>query len=872
MESPGCASRCAQYNEFTCHLIPRRHNALNAMKKFLILLFLNPLLSEAAVEAFEVGPNNTDQLPKGKEADGIIGDFILRNGFITAVISGNQPLRRPNMSTFYGNGGITPGCLYDLTLNYRENDQLTIFAPGSQRGDVSHVRVLEAGDAKAKTAAIEVVVDAARNNGLYKRHVYRLDGIESGLTITTTYRNDSQQIRRGTVDDYWKPSGRKGTFRNMRWIESVDPDDHQAYAVAWLENGSIVGPPGPLALKPGETRTFTRYLTVGDSPADAVSNFFDHKHDISKTYVLDATFPDDRINGKTIRVKYHLIHKGQKLPGSSEFVANRNYSILKLPVGEYELEVANRGRKTVKGKLKFGLNICNATFALSPLSGVAFAITDAAGKDTPCKVQFIGTGKTATPNLGPQNRAHGCVDQWHSETGKFNVALDPGTYRLVITRGIEHNHLVREVTVKTGAFTPVKGALQRVVNTRGWVSTDFHNHSTPSGDNQCGTDDRIINLAAEHIEFAPTTEHNRIYDWAPHIKKLGLAEHLSTVIGLELTGAGAGSHHNAFPLPAPKPFAQDGGAPVFQNDPRLNAISLQNFGGWNPDRWVHVNHPHLTEKFWDRNLDGQADGGFRSYEKYIHALETQNYLGNDILATAPWKLARRGTSESVREVREFVWLQMLNQGHRIPAIAVADAHSVYGNGVGGWRTYIPSSTDAPAKIDPKEIIRHAKAGRLMLTTGPFLQVTHRDSGPGDTVVAKGRAVTLKVKVQCADWVEIDRVQILVSGRQALEYNFTRQSHPKFFGNGVVKFDRAIEVKLTEDAHLIVVAMGEHSTMKTGYGTSSYAGLKPCAYINPIWVDVDGGGFKHNGDTLGWDLPVGRQNPKTIRALLKAKGE
>jgi len=69
-----------------------------------------------------------------------------------------------------------------------------------------------------------------------------------------------------------------------------------------------------------------------------------------------------------------------------------------------------------------------------------------------------------------------------------------------------------------------------------------------------------------------------------------------------------------------------------------------------------------------------------------------------------------------------------------------------------------------------------------------------------------------------------------------------------------------------------VAMGEHSTMKTGYGTSSYAGLKPCAYINPIWVDVDGGGFKHNGDTLGWNLPVGRQNPKTIRALLKAKGE
>ena len=33
----------------------------------------------AAPEAFEIGPDNKDQLPGGKEADGIIGDFVLRN-------------------------------------------------------------------------------------------------------------------------------------------------------------------------------------------------------------------------------------------------------------------------------------------------------------------------------------------------------------------------------------------------------------------------------------------------------------------------------------------------------------------------------------------------------------------------------------------------------------------------------------------------------------------------------------------------------------------------------------------------------------------------------------------------------------------------
>ena len=840
------------------------------MRTLLLLLLSLPLTTQASVEAFEVGPNNTDQLPKGKEADGIIGDYILRNDHITAVISGNQPLRRPNMSTFYGNGGITPGCIYDLTLNDRQNDQLTIFAPSSQRGDVSHVRIIKAGGPKADAIAeIEVVVDAVRNKGLYKRHTYRLDAISRGLLITTTYRNESDEVRKGSVDDYWKPSGKRGTFHSVRWIDAVDPDDRGSYASGWVKgprSAGLAASPGTLSLKPGESVTFARYLAVSHSPAAAVSEVLVYAD--PKTALINGQLNDPQqrpVNTATIEIT-----KGNaKLPC---YPFAQGKFALYLPEGDYGIRIGDRGRSPLERKVS--LKASNATVlseTLSASSGVAFAITGNDGKDTPCKIQFIGTGTTKTPNLGPQNRAHGCVDQWHSETGKFNVALDPGTYQLVITRGIEHSHLVREVTVKAGAFAPVAAQLKRLVDTRGWVSTDFHNHSTPSGDNQCGTDDRIINLAAEHIEFAPTTEHNRLYDWAPHIKKLGLSEHLSTIVGLELTGGGAGSHHNAFPLPAPNPFAQDGGAPVFQNDPRLNAIALQNLGGWNSDRWVHINHPNLAEKFWDRNLDGKADDGFTGYREYINAIETQNFRGNNILATAPWTLYRQGTAERVREVREFIWLQMLNQGYRTRAIAVADAHSVYGNGVGGWRTYIPSSTDEPGKINPKEIIRNAKAAQLMLTTGPFLEVNAGNAISGADIKSASGKVSLKIKVQCTDWIDIDRVQVLINGKQDPQYNFTRTSHANFFKKGVVKFDQTIEIKLKEDSHLIVVAMGENSTVKTGYGTSTNANLKPCAYINPIWVDVDGGGFTANGDTLGWDLPVGSQDPKKIRALLKAKG-
>jgi hypothetical protein len=32
-------------------------------------------------------------------------------------------------------------------------------------------------------------------------------------------------------------------------------------------------------------------------------------------------------------------------------------------------------------------------------------------------------------------------------------------------------------------------------------------------------------------------------------------------------------------------------------------------------------------------------------------------------------------------------------------------------------------------------------------------------------------------------------------------------------------------------------------------------MKPQAWHNPIYVDLDGDGWKHNGDTLGFDVPV-----------------
>lgn len=110
---------------------------------------------------------------------------------------------------------------------------------------------------------------------------------------------------------------------------------------------------------------------------------------------------------------------------------------------------------------------------------------------------------------------------------------------------------------------------------------------------------------------------------------------------------------------------------------------------------------------------------------------------------------------------------------------------------------------------------------------------------GSEIKSEGKPVIVKVKVQCSDWLDIDRVQVLVNGRQPKDLNFTRQSHPDWFGSGVVKFDREIPVMLEADAHLIVVAVNSAGDLTTCFGSSPQAKLKPQAWHNPIYVDVTG---------------------------------
>ena len=138
---------------------------------FLMLIALASTAQRESAEAFEVGRTNVDQMPAGKEADGLPGDFVLRNNKIHALVSRTQPSGYANMTTDYG--AVLQGCLYDLDLRGAGNDPLTGLRPGGATACLPEVSVLDNGSAGA--ALVVAVRTAAIGDGLYSRHEYRLE-------------------------------------------------------------------------------------------------------------------------------------------------------------------------------------------------------------------------------------------------------------------------------------------------------------------------------------------------------------------------------------------------------------------------------------------------------------------------------------------------------------------------------------------------------------------------------------------------------------------------------------------------------------------------------------------------------------------------
>lgn len=823
---------------------------------------------------------NWDQLvPHGKEVDAIYGDFVLRNKHLTAVIAAPVATRNANMTV-----KEVGGCLIDLTARPNESDQLSAFFPGARRfayrgaaarGDGAEVDLSKTPI--VRSSAGEITVLAEPGEGRPKVEVtYRLTADSTMLTVVSKFTNTGEKpLLVPLTDDFRLDHGKEEVAKSpdgeadLYWIHDI----YWGQAYGWLADGAKVvansstrgaafqyampDDKPSVTIEPGKSFELTRHIAAAPHLPELRAIVGATRQQIASV-PTELTFLDGA-NRPVPNARVQLFHNGRSwgiVPTDAKGVARTPLSN-----GEYELEVSAFGIPVFRKEQGLKIKIAGEAspqklqFALAQhLTGVlAVKITDSNGQPLPCKVEIIGQGDTLTPNLGPETAEFAVKNLVYCPLGEAEQELPAGQYEVIISRGPEYNALYSTALIHPGVKSTLAGQLPRIVHTPGWVSTDFHSHSTPSGDNTSSQLGRVVNLVCEHIEFAPCTEHNRIDTYLPHIERLEVGKFIGSCSGMELTGTPLPlNHQNAFPLQH-KPRTQDGGGPLTDADP---IAQIERLAMWDnrADKLVQINHPDFGWMSYDRDGDGKPDDGFQRMFAQMDVVEIHPI--HTLLTFQPTYLYKNQGKPIANRV--FHWLQLLNQGMRLPGVINTDSHYNF-HGSGGIRNWVQSSTDDPAAVVPLDIVHAAEQGRVIVSNGPYLEVSLAETGKTKSVTAgqgldvKSGKVTLAVRVQCPNWFDIDRVVVLVNGRPHATHDYRKATHSDRFRSRVTKFDEKLSLSLAEDAHIIVVAAGDKPLGKVAGPDWGYQ--TPTAVSNPIYLDVDGDGFRANKDTLGHPLPV-----------------
>lgn len=827
--------------------------------------------SADAAELIQLTEKNFDALcPRGKEVDAIYGDWVLRNEHLVAVIAAPTTGRNANMTV--RNVGAM---LIDFTTRAAQSDQLSCFYPAGARytfnDAASAVVTLDGRESalssqqrfEARKLSITFKGPALKGEPSTATVTYSLGDGDAALGYQVELDNRSEAALSLPVQDLIRCDGKTFQFGNdeaskLFWAE--ERFFHQAYGL--LPDGGVMqrGKDGrsltitigddedaenAANVEPGQSQRWAGKLVCSQG-LPGVRSLARAVRDAqpSQSYQLALNARD----GKVQHADVEFFRDGQSLGVVQSDLEGAIH--MRLTPGNYALKIHSVGREPREHSINLGSSPLAESLTFQPASRISVQVTDDHGKPIATKLQLIGLGSTESPDFGPDTSDYGVKNLLYTADGKASAPIAPGQYTLIASHGPEYDAVTQTVEVTAGRVTQLQVQLRRSVDTTGWVSGEFHSHSTPSGDNVSSQRGRVLNLLAEHLEFSPCTEHNRIDTYAEHLTALGATKQMATCTGMELTGALLPvNHQNAFPLHR-HPHVQDGGGPTTDSDP---VVQIQRLAMWddNSDKVVQTNHPNIPQILGDRDVDGTADEGFAKMFDFMDVIEVDPL---EAIFTAPAvDLPPRDRSAQAA----FHWMQLLNLGYHMPGVVNTDAHYNW-HGSGWLRNYIASSTDDPAQVSTDEMVRVIQAGQMVMTTAPFLQVQLRAQlsgqakkwSPGQHVSLGREPAKLWMRVQCANWYDINRVQVFANGRAHPQLNFTRVTHGQMFDESNVRFEAEIDLpELKEDTHLIVAAVGEGLKLGTVMGADR-GQLPPIAVANPIYVDVDGGKFKPNGDNLG----------------------
>lgn len=389
--------------------------------------------------------------------------------------------------------------------------------------------------------------------------------------------------------------------------------------------------------------------------------------------------------------------------------------------------------------------------------------------------------------------------------------LPVGTYSVHATRGPEWSVATQTLTLAEGGSAELELELRREVDTRGFVAADTHIHTLQfSGHGDASADERQVTLAGEGVELAIATDHNHNTDYAPFQRSLGLSRHFTAVVGNEVTTKVG--HFNGFPFRASEPV------PEHELEDYVKIVDGIRAKG---AKVVILNHPrwpsHEDSPFGNHHLDALLGRFDPPLELTVDATEMIN-----------------STTEEPEPMALFRdWFALLNRGVRIFAVGSSDSHTV-GDPVGQGRTYAPSASDDPARIDVDAACDAIKNGRTTIGMGLFASLrVDGSAGPGDTV-SGAETLRFELRVQSPSWVRARNAQMFVNG--VLREERAVPHTPNAPTDARLEFELA---PLAHDAWVVFVASGDGVAAPFWPQLNDYT----LAATNPVFVDVDGDGWQ-----------------------------
>ncbi|MEP7125624.1 MAG: CehA/McbA family metallohydrolase [Byssovorax sp.] len=447
-----------------------------------------------------------------------------------------------------------------------------------------------------------------------------------------------------------------------------------------------------------------------------------------------------------------------------------------------------------------------------PLSGtLRFTVTERGKKAMPARVLVRGIAPTPDPDWGDDPSVGAAVNVVYSDKGVGERELPPGKYQVSIGRGFEYTDVDQEITVAPSAVADVKAELERVVDTRGWISADLHLHAVPSPDAPQLLEDRIRALVAAGVEVGVATDHNAVTDYAPTIRSMGLEREIASVVGDEITTKEPYfGHFNAFPLPSGAPPI-----PWKGRMPRQIFAAAHAAGPLGEIPIVQVNHPRMGDiGYFDLlHLDREdLPGFFRRAPLADMGFEAIEVFNGD----------HYNHIDAVDAVLKD-WFALLNAGFRFTATGNSDSHKLTYQEAGAPRNFVLVPSDDPAAFDQRAFLDAIRRGRVVVSSGPFVKLEINGQPVGSTIPA-GPA-KIHVIVDAPPWVTIDRVQIVRRGEVLKEWTgLTRGAGARFL-------DATLDEPLRKGEWVVAIARGSKAMTYL-----HRSGALPFGFTNPIWID------------------------------------